>query len=1592
MLRKKKWALFFSFFFFLFLFFLGDIVGFYVKKKALLKGVLFTYEKVELSLNGVSFSGIKAAFREKKSSLQAPFLQISFSKKITLENPHLYFFPQEFPSFSSKKRSSFFSLNSFKGSFSFQEEGRKEPIESGCVTYDASLKKLFLGIKRRGEISVKKKGLSELEICCFQAPLSQWGFLFPFENLAFLGGRITGEFSWDLQENKLIYLKTVLQDLSLKKQDFHIFAKKIDLQANFPLGEGKYAFYKDNFLQKWGKNPLFLEVLGLEFFLKNTPLLQKGNLSFSYNPLLGSKIELQAEAFKKEEVQLVGRSVFSEMGENWLTADITFPSLGRDRIFFEGKGSREGLELAISFPFLKSSYFTPSKDLFSFLDWKWERGNFKGFLQFLINSENTQLVIKEAEVEDVFLAKQEENFCIKKGELSAKASWKGLFPQRKDFFVHKMDSLLEGIFYEREKVSWVQEGKGHVKMQENLFCTSHLSGLFHQFETNVQIKGPLSFVDFVLQAKGKGKNLPENWKKKVPAFVEEDIALKASGKILEKKLLFSSEMFWEREELFFKGGGECLYEGLVVTALQRGWLFARKFPLEKLNFFWQGELKTEGESTFLLNYEEDTFSLEGEGRFLACKTEDFHFFLPQAKKPFHIFWEKGKREWNIDVSLEEASLFIPEKQLFFEKLRGVAHKRGEEVLFSLEQALCKGVSFEGKGFLQFMEKDLLFELFADKIKASLQQSLEFSSQFMKKRAPFAFTEGKFCGEELYVKGFLRKKEDPIWSFHGEIFEGNTEAFPYVFLEHLSAKIEKKQEGELCVRDLQADLFTVGQKNPLRLYVPFFSKEEKGVFCDARIEKKHYELARTKFFLQKQGEGYTLSLDPVLSHLIGKKMKLEQFLLKEDFSLEVAKGSFFLDLEKLSFFPELSSYWEKKLFGQVEITYELGEKNWILASSEKVGVEEIFEAPLQFLAKKEAADWCIESCKLGRVVAQGRWQVNPLEVNRFFFSVEEPSCFRVEGDFSLQDRAKISGNLQSLWIQTEKFPSYFKNIQGDLQASGCFFIYQNALKHQELKEKAAKETSENNLLPIHKKETLSWQVDLDFSPQKIKWKHLTLFSEKPTYFHYSSSTGALLKGLSLRLFSEDVDLSSLFCKVGALHFDDQWFFEKAEVHLKGNVSSFLEKALQSSQVLSFISPSWLIDETKRDLEWTGDIRLATQGDSFSFDLKELYIPIREEIYTFKDLSFTYEPQNCFLKGRCFREKTSFFFQAKADLFPFLRGEVVFQEKEEEKNPLTIVWSLEEKEFLRIQEMKGNFFGIEASLFEKSFDKKKGTLLGTLYFDFFRFLPLLPSPFRSFLEKAQLGEGYELKGLFSYDNIPRFEGIVTARDFEIGGFRFKTLLSKIEWDPLVLQLKDLKMSDSCGMLKLESLCIEKTAKGRKVYIPKIQVKEFRPSLMKKPGKEPQALQPFLIRSALLEQVQGYLEDMSSFTAKGSLFFINSFKREHTLLDIPSDVLGRIFGLDLELLIPVRGDVELQLKEGRFLLTALNEAYSENNRSKFFLVEKDTPAYIDLQGNLHINVKMKQYVLFKFTENFIIKIRGNLQDPKWSLNRKKSFFSDM
>jgi hypothetical protein len=440
-------------------------------------------------------------------------------------------------------------------------------------------------------------------------------------------------------------------------------------------------------------------------------------------------------------------------------------------------------------------------------------------------------------------------------------------------------------------------------------------------------------------------------------------------------------------------------------------------------------------------------------------------------------------------------------------------------------------------------------------------------------------------------------------------------------------------------------------------------------------------------------------------------------------------------------------------------------------------------------------------------------------------------------------------------------------------------------------------------------------------------------------HYSQRQGLLLKGLDLSI--QHGDAVPFDSRIGIVQFD----FDRARWilhHTQIRVPHALLRSLLPQ--LSFTS----------DLILSGTFDCASDGSSINGSIREASLSFESTPIQIKQGEFQWTPAR--LGGSFVIENVNLPATCAVFFTPVPHGMLTLAPS------MVIDWELHPREGWMFHSVEGSTSGFEASL-RKEVDAPR--LLGSLRFDA--------------LPRWNMGKGFELKGHFSYKPLG-FQGLLSGKYCELFGAHLRTLLAQVDYTPEHLHLFDLSISDPAGILHIPSLTLDHNC----LSVPLAHVKDFRPSLLRKVGQEPLPIAPLVIRDCIVTDLRGSLNDLTSLTARGTLSFSNSFKNSHTVLDLPSDVLGRIFGLDLELLIPVQGSLQAELKEGKFFLTNLEDCYSYGKRSQFFLVE---PSTLDLQGNLDVMVKMKQYVLFKITERFLLSIDGNLSHPGYHLRRKSA-----
>lgn len=335
------------------------------------------------------------------------------------------------------------------------------------------------------------------------------------------------------------------------------------------------------------------------------------------------------------------------------------------------------------------------------------------------------------------------------------------------------------------------------------------------------------------------------------------------------------------------------------------------------------------------------------------------------------------------------------------------------------------------------------------------------------------------------------------------------------------------------------------------------------------------------------------------------------------------------------------------------------------------------------------------------------------------------------------------------------------------------------------------------------------------------------------------------------------------------------------------------------------------------------------------------------------------------------------------------------------PLMIHWKIHPQAGYYIQKMTGELSGMNFDLVRdpnKPLSVESMHLIGKLDANFRKASSMMDDQIAARIVNLELGEGYSLTGQWSIlkakskplsDSV-FFQGELAGRDFEFFGYRFYNLSAQLSYSPEAAYIRSLAIADTCGSMQIEQMDFFNQGQGFwHTVVPVVTVNELRPSLLNSiRSAPPRAAKSLVIRSLTIKDLSGILGDKKSFTGNGQLTFANPPKKnlQHTIFAIPAELLTRI-GLDLAVLTPVRGTVIFDIKDGKAALNRFKDVYSKGRLSKFYLPDNGHHSYVDFDGNLNLQVRMKQYnIIFKLAELFTVSVQGTLRKPTYTLQKQQ------
>ncbi len=1297
------------------------------------------------------------------------------------------------------------------------------------------------------------------------------------------------------------------------------------------------------------------------FLSSDNSLLEDVNGSFFYNPELGPNVTIKAMANikgEKKECSLESRGYFNSKFCNWMDLNFSFSKERDSGIFlklFEKKKDELLMQMKID---LDNEYFSflhnilPEK-LYS------EFNILEGGLS-LDGSVQIKDGLKKVVLEN-FLAK-DIKFKVKAYDVSSKEISGSL-----DFDFADIDSTLSSslmisggnVLIGKDEIKDI---KASVHLAKGFFEPSFLSCSYNDLKTSAKIDGNISEFVSNIEVKGPTKNILKNSNEQVLSVFS--FKRKKEGGYFSGIVQLLGDQSKEENIVFglnLKNFNFCDFKDSISSM----WIRGENFVLEK----WQGlflkDIDLKGKVNFSAFLQNEKFCLQFQAKDFEYKTKDFLVKIEKIGSFEDVFFEKKnfvsftyeKGLWNVDAPLLNGSYTMNSGLKFDCKNVKLLNHRGS-VLFVIPEANSENLNLNGKVFFDFINNKL--DIVTKSACGKVSDLSRFVSYFGLSVPAMEGTFESFDGG-FYFSNSLKGQKPFDLKMSMAFKDLSYDICDYVHLSNAKMKMDFDAREDTLELENVEGLLKINKKS-YNLICPLFSKKNKKLEYDLRIAKPTLDLLRIK------GEAsFGKNIDFVFdqkSHFLGEKfaasLKLDEKFAPYSFfemSFDINKACALLDIDI-----------GQKLEGIIKA---------------KATLEKDF---LKIEAK--AADLLVGDKKIKSLFVNA-------EKDKEKFSIKELSLNDLKSSFSLEKKEgllKIKDLLishKNSFIEAEgtfvnsKVDLNLKNLKLDLEPSADFikeFYYSDFLKNKLL-------IQGGGWISLWFKDFFpKIEADLDLKTSKFCYSGVWVENNGELNLCYSNEKGLNVSGLDLIFSSKDLDLSSLKSKFQYLSYDlkeKKWLLKGGYLYLPLSLMDHFQKNSSGSfKQMLYIAQNWLKIEKDLDLE----LDIEYENENFKSLSKEASIYLNGKKRDLKDLVIKVNKNECILDFKYLHENI---YHEASHIFDFasLSGKLILGN---ESDPLSIFWSCEENNVI-INKMLGNYFGLSVDMYlNDKKDRETYSLFGSIKVDFSKALSLMPQDVQTKLKMLQIAKGYEAGGNLSlFKSRPQFnsfEGKVIGKDFELFGLKLKTLFGNVKISPELLEIKGLKISDLAGVFFIPSIDLYKTEDSSWFFsVPKIEAYEIRPSLLKKVNDEESEMKPLVIKNFVVSKLKGKLNDTHSITGEGNFSFINSFKRGHSLFEIPSEVLGRIVGLDSELLVPVCGDVFYDIKDNKCSITKVNNVYSENGRSEFFLI--GTP-YMDFNGNLNIEIKMKQFVLFKITDKFIISIKGTLGKPELNLKKKKLF----
>lgn len=1091
--------------------------------------------------------------------------------------------------------------------------------------------------------------------------------------------------------------------------------------------------------------------------------------------------------------------------------------------------------------------------------------------------------------------------------------------------------------------------------------------------------------------------------------------------------------------------------GIAGFVLRAGWFQAQNLPLDKFLepiMFPEGSMKLAGQGDFQGTFDHKSATINYDLRNAAMENNDLSLEFkgleaaadrdPMLPLPGTYYYDIDTGAYYGILPIANGSYFEKTSGLLFTEVNSLVIFEGQRVHWNDLSTVCNGMYFAGK-----IDADLSnpnknhfdVDICTHTIRGSFSQLQHLFSHFDSLAYFQKFPlEGNLSlrdkGAGLHMA--FRPSGLQLQSYvHGSLANGTASMQNAdIFVKDLNANFDfDYSDHALSFSDIQGSLL-IGKPDQAEEYV---LAGDHINFTDLRSNEADFDFwigDNTRDILrvvgqaaskpqENKGELVEILLDSELTHfgdvhpstfelVLRNWTKVDHFKIElglrldtilYDLQLASRTGMFFLSPTLVSGLNNL-----RMANGELEIHLNYDDKTSTLAyhaTGEGVSIGDYKFKKCSLHGKKNGDIWAIDQLLLDDVSVAAdlvrqpaAWKANFLGVR-----VGESMLVGMEGEYR-DGESVFDARVNLLEVNLEKldeWPSMLAfvnscNPKGFARATGTFKF--------ELKKEASS----------------GWRFDalLNSAFKSLEVKGLKFQDTINSSCHFVSDRGVTLRQIKTALKDDDGSQLLALLSIEKINYD----FAKDELSFDGyhfNVPS--ENLLNVSKLLHRSFPDGITDrvaaiigDLKHHGNLEGSLNMTRSPASSNFQ-----IALKEGSYRF--LNKEHEINNFVLKFDLRDLKILTQYRLNHNLFwlslhsagpRFDSGIMALSDhypdqfhKSPPQPSLKIHWFNDERYGLIIHKAEGRFSGMNVHLHndhELPSDDEALHLAGTVTLEVPKAANFISQYLGSTAESWQIGDGYHLNGRWrigknrSEDMASQihFHGILEGQNVALKGYQFQGLYGQIDYVPRSIQFRQLTLEDPAGVLFIEQGDAYQAPAGDWILeIPMVTISDFRPSLLQEAGSSSvKQGKPLVVRHLEIENLIGNLADANYFVGKGKLQFVNPPKKnlQNTIFAIPAEILTML-GLDLTVLNPVSGTIFYEIKDGRVFLTKFKDIYSEGKLSKFHLTNSNTPSYVDFDGNLRIQIRMKQYNLFfKLAELFTVSVGGTLKKPTYSLQKQQ------